>query len=475
MANESVKVIKLQLMAEAQVFRSLDGQSRICNWLYNHLLEKAHALKEQFIESGNEELAKTLYTERGLRNQIPSLKKEKPFLKSVHSSPLKNTALRLSQAIQAHQKSRKGKRAGKQVGWPKFRSWQAGWFSLFYDEPNKGFKVNNNQLTLSLGERVSLDFILKDHFLLKGQTIRNLRIVKQASVYYAAFTVAVKLPAEKPIKRVIAFDPNHKNLAYGVDVQGKSIEIAAPHWLKTYDKRLDELKSKRDLCLKKSQKIVHTNDEGNVLREKYLPSKRWRKYQRVLEKLRHKRQEQTKTFMRALANQICKHYDAIGIGNYAPRGGGTTKAMRRAMNNQSLIGRFKEILCWVCKKSGKLFIEYDEKGTTRTCNECLYVCKEGLHPQVREWSCPLCHHVHLRDENSAINGLKKILRDLQEQYETFVSPVPCSGLFQVIERWAWCALPSGVYKTLRGFEQQEIAAPGNEIGNLMVSSHKLAH
>lgn len=178
MNQEAIKIIKLQMSAQAETFRSLDGQSKICNWLYNHLLEKANTLKKQFIQTGDQECAKVLYTKRGLRNLLLPLKKEHIFLKSVHSSPLKNTALRLSQSVQVHQKSKKGKRAGKEMGWPKFRSWQANWFSLLYDEPNKGFKLNKNQLTLSLGAKVSLSFTLKDHHLLKGQIIRNLRIVK---------------------------------------------------------------------------------------------------------------------------------------------------------------------------------------------------------------------------------------------------------------------------------------------------------
>jgi putative transposase len=467
--REAIKIIKLELLADIQTFRSLDGQSKICNWLYNHLLEKAHELKQKFILSGDQESAKILYTERGLRNQLPLLKNEKPFLKSVHSSPLKNTALRLSQAIQTHQKSKKGKRAGKTMGWPKFRSWQASWFSLLYDEPNKGFKLNQNQLRISLGERVSLTFRLKDHNLLKDQNIRNLRIVKQSSTYYAIFTVTFKLPEKKFLKQMIAFDPNHKNLAYGVDMKGQSIEIASPHWLKIYDKRIDELKSKRDRCLKKSKKLA----VGNVVKEKYVPSKRWHKYQKTLEKVRHKRQEQTKTYVYTISHQICKTYDVIGVGDYAPQGEGITPKMRRAMNNRSLIGRFKQALQWVAAKSGKLFIEYNEKGTTRTCNACHYVCQEGLSPSIRSWSCPCCQEFHLRDENAAINGLKKILQDLTEKGEINISQVPCSGLFQAIEGWVWRVLPSGVLKGFAGVRQRFIAAPENEIRSLITSSQEL--
>ena len=105
-------VLKLKLQQETHAMSELDGQSRICNWLYNHLLEKTQQLKTEFLQSGSAKASKTLYTKRGLRNLVPAIKEEHPFLKVVHSSPLKNTALRLSEAIQTHQKSKKGKRKG---------------------------------------------------------------------------------------------------------------------------------------------------------------------------------------------------------------------------------------------------------------------------------------------------------------------------------------------------------------------------
>ena len=81
------KVIKLQLEADDHTFAILDGQSRICNWLYNYLLAHAEELKKIAIETGNFEEAKIIYTKHGLRNLIPILKEEHAFLKTVHSSP----------------------------------------------------------------------------------------------------------------------------------------------------------------------------------------------------------------------------------------------------------------------------------------------------------------------------------------------------------------------------------------------------
>ena len=166
------KVIKLLLVTDSDSECLLDSQSRICNWVYNILLERANTSKQQFKETSNPEHSHTVYTKYGLRDLIPELKKEHLFLKTVHSSPLKNVALRLTDAIQAHQKTKKGKRKG-QAGWPRFRAWTSNWFSLLYDEPKKGFKVTNNSLKLSFGrdkdkKKLSVSLELKDAHLLKG-------------------------------------------------------------------------------------------------------------------------------------------------------------------------------------------------------------------------------------------------------------------------------------------------------------------
>jgi putative transposase len=443
-------VLKLLVETSFEDANELDGQSRICNWLYNHLLEQAHQLKQEFI-GGKQEAAKTLYSERGLRNLLPKIKEKHPFVKVVHSSSLKNAALRLSTSIRTFQKSKKKQ---KKTGWPKFRSWKKKWFSLLYDEPNKGFSIEGNTLVLSLGmgedrKRRSLTLNLPDAKLLEGKTIRNLRLVYELGKYYAIFALQKELPSQKKISKVIAFDPNHKNFAYGVDVEGKAIEIASPSWIKTLDKRTDELKTKRDKCEKKSKKQPVLDSTGNPTgKEYYLPSRRWEKYNLALSKAYRKRREQTKTFMYTTAHKLFQKYDCVAVGDYTPQGGGITTQMRRAMNNRSLIGRFKGVLSWVAKKSGKTFQEFDEKGTTRSCRHCYYVIEEGLCPSIREWECPQCKAKHIRDENSAINGLEKVLSNLRKTGE-FISPVSGSDLV-VKKRWAWRVSTSGVIPIPRG-------------------------
>jgi putative transposase len=399
---ETLSVVKLPLKPDEANAFVLDGQSRICNWCYNHLLELAQENKTRFIETGDELSAKIVYTKRGLRNLLPKIKEEHNFLKVVHSSPLKNAALRVSQAIQEHQKSKKGNRKGARVGWPQFRCWKTDWFSLLYDEPNKGYKIEKDMLILSLGlgedcKQRSVTIPIEDTYALKDKTIRNLRITKEGDTYFAIFTVKIEIPNKKYISKICALDPNHKNLAYSCDVDGKAIEIASPTWLKNYDRRLDELKSKRDRCVKKSVKKPVLDASGSPTGKEYWePSRRWKKYNNTYQGVLKKRREQTKTFLYTTAHRLFQKYDCVGIGNYTPHGNGITTKMRRAMNNRSLIGRFKQVLSWVALKSGKVFLEYNEKGTTQTCRYCGHVVQGGIAPQIRSWQCPTCQAMHIR-------------------------------------------------------------------------------
>lgn len=302
--------LKMRLEVDQQTTAILDGQSRIANWLYNHLLEEANALRQRFRQTQDPAVARVLYSQRGLRNRIPELKQEHPFLRTVHSSVLKNVALRLSGAIREYQKGRHGKRT-KRVHWPKFRPWKRHWFSLQYDEPWKGFRLDGRTLVLSLGMAMDeatgkrkpvhvstrLAEPLPDWFC--HDIVRQLRIVKEGRWFYAVFTVERPVPARRSVRRIIAIDRNHKNLGYGVDTEGVATEIANPWFLKLLDRRIDEVKSLRDRCQRKSVRVER--EDGS---EVWRPSRRWRKLNERLEELWRVRREQTKGYLRTVAT-VC--------------------------------------------------------------------------------------------------------------------------------------------------------------------------
>jgi putative transposase len=440
--------IKIPLQVSPEQAAILDSQSKIANWLYNKLLETANDLRQQYRAAPDQErrdqIGLVLYTERGLRNLIPGLKRAHPFLKVVYSSVLKNAALRLSRAIRDYQDGQHRRRAN-QVNWPTFRAWKRNWFSLQYDEPHKGYRLAGRTLTLVLGQDVSGKQLTIELQLAEAlphwvnyNSIRQCRIVKAGHRYSVVFSVQRVLPNGKPLRpdNIVALDPNHKNCAYAVDSDGKATEIHNPYFLKILDKRIDQIKSKRDKCKKQSRRI--TRPDGSQF---WLPSHRWLMLNARLSDLYRIRREQTKQFLYTVANRLYHDYDAVGIGDYVPHGGGITRKMRRAMNNQSLNRRFKHVLAWVALRSGKSYLEWEETGSTRTCHDCGYVVADGIPPEVREWDCPgpECASHHLRDENAARNGLNRVLKALG---------LPCSGRREVSSRRAWrfngLGLTSGV-------------------------------
>ena len=86
-------------------------------------LDQAIGLRQRYRQKQEAQTGLTLYSQCGLRATMPGLKTQHPFVNAVYSRPLKNTALRLSRAIQDYPKSRKGKRKGANGEWLKFRSW----------------------------------------------------------------------------------------------------------------------------------------------------------------------------------------------------------------------------------------------------------------------------------------------------------------------------------------------------------------
>jgi putative transposase len=373
----------------------LDGQSRICNWLYNVLYETN---EEEYKEKGKEN---KLLSGRNLRNEVPKIKENMQFLNAVHSSPLKNVALRLKQSYVSFFKGI--------TEHPKYRSWKKKWFSLYYDEPNKGWKIlDNNQIEISLGQsEVTGKYIhvvgnLKENLKLrKEDNLKNFRLCKEKGVFYGVFTVereyVVQEEKEDKILTWLSIDPNHKNFFMAIDNEGKTILFEKIELVKYWDKVIDELKSKRDKHKRKS--VLMTQEKGGNY---YKASNEWERIDNALLKAINTKREQIKQVLFAIANWIAKNYDVVAIGDYAPS---TETAvydnMHRSMLNQEHIGMFRRILAWVMKRSEKKYYKIDETNTTKKCCICGYLEKKD--PSIREFECIKCHSRLNRDINSAVN------------------------------------------------------------------------
>lgn len=449
---------KVELVVDFESAGRLDGQSKICNWLWNQLKDQVDSRMAELRlmdwlgiddEAATKKLLSEVYSEIGLRNLVPVMKDKHPFLRCVHSSPLKNVALRMAKAITAHRKSKNGERSGPEVGWIKYRAWAKNWTSLEYDEPNKGWDVSQfGWLKLSFGsdregKRLSLrlKMVKPPKHIANARTCRIVRDGKGR--YFAVFTFKAKKKEQQRALRTVYIDPNLKNFGYALDAEGKAFEIANLERLREVERSLDALKRRRDKkCLKKSLWVDTVHADGTVSTY-WRPSRGWTKMNKVISRLEIKVREQRKHYQYSLANQLFRLYDVVGIGDYVPENEdhGKGRKYNRAVRNRSMHGSFKDTLSWVAKRSGKRAIVQDETGTTRTCHVCNHVVEGGIHPSIREWDCKECGTHHHRDENACQNGLRKLLASLGAGADS--PQMPCSGPVQIVGRCDWRFYPQG--------------------------------
>lgn len=453
--KRSTFVRKVPLRVTAEQARLLDGQSKIANKLYNDLKAEADDLRAQYArarENGNDDRAKAigaqLYTERGLRDRVPALKADRPYFNAVHSSVLKNAALRLSRAIRSHQKDK------AHFGWPGFRRWKNAWFSLEYEEPGKGWSVEAETLHLQFGKDADGNRLGVSVGLVKApkrvREAKGVRIVKEHGRYFAVFTLEERPVRKRPAgpratekgetdaPSCVYIDPNSKNLGYGVGTDGAAFEIDNLPGLRDLDVRIDKLKRKRDRCTKHSQKVEFVRKDGSVHRH-WVASRAWRRRDRAVKRLEHVRREWIKQYLFATAHRLFDLYDVVGIGDWSPQNGdhGRGRKANRTLRGRRHLGEFRRVLQWVAEKRGRFAYVLDERGTTRTCNGCGHAVDGGLPPDVRVWTCSSCGVAHHRDENAAENGLDRLLAD------PGFHQVPGSGRSAIRSRSRWSCRPGG--------------------------------
>ncbi len=423
--------IRINLSNESALI--LDSQSRMCNKLYNMLLEMVN---NEYEEHKTYHLLKN----RNLRDEVVNIKQNHPYLYSVHSSPLKNAAIRLKESFDRFFESLN---KDYKMNRPQYRSNKNKWFSLLYDEPNKGIKVNNKKIKISLGYklddnnkkiRLYVEGDLEEK-IRKNAKVKTYRITKELDRYYLIATLEVEFNSEKRnTSKVIAIDPNHTNFFVGIDNEGKSIEFEKLSMIKYFDKQIDKVKSKRDKCVKKA-KVLKTKDGT----EYYISSRRYIRLDNTLTKLYLKRKQQLKQCLFEIAHYLCDNYDGVVVGDYTPTPDvAKYNSMHRAMLNQSPIGQFRQILEYVCAKRNVSFSVIDEKNTTKTCFNCGNM--EHHKPNVREFICPCCKKHIYRDINSAINiGVKaKILSssdyvDLDVSKPTYTARYNYKNSYKLLE------------------------------------------
>ena len=326
--------------------------------------------------------------------EIPKLKKLHPEYKECASQTLQLTLKELGIAWDNTWKLRKDF-PNKNHHLPRFKSRKyfhtLTFVSGVYFEGNRLYGLNKLNNLITFKSPIDIPYKVFNN----KSGIVKLSYNRGTKDFYLSIPYNDAKEVKTDTKGVIAFDLGIKTLGVGIDQDKNILEITntIKPVAKYFDNCSDKVRSKRDKC------------------KRY--SRRYKRLSKVMAKLQTKKEAQVKTINSKISKSLVKvGYQTIVVGDLDIQDmvvkeselfTNIEKRINRAIHQQWLVNRFVNHLSYTASNAGEEVVKINERGTTRTCNNCGHVFKDGLDPSIRVYNCPDCLISLDRDTNSAIN------------------------------------------------------------------------
>ena len=349
-------------------------------FVYNHFLYK------RIQEYKN---SKKSISRKDNEKELPSLKKEHPWLKEVGSQSLQCAVECLQTAYDNFFRKIKQKNKGKK-GFPKFKR----------RNDKQSFRVKQN--IKIKGKKLCFPKFLSGVNFVQDREFEG--EIKFATVsknkvgqYFVSITVQKEIQPLTTSSEVIAFDLNVKNI---IDSNGNKIQNPRP--MKQYEQRMKLLSKSASRCEKGSEGRKKAN-----LR---------------LAKLHLKITNKREDFLHKLTRRIINENQVICVEDLSVES--MLKKVdpdKREEKRYQERNRHKDIadcgfrsfvdkLTYKAKWYGRELIKVDRYfPSSQLCNNCGHQNKE-LKPTDREWFCYNCFDIVDRDKNAALNVLEEGLK-----------------------------------------------------------------
>ncbi len=377
-ANYSLELRVYPNRSQEEYLSKLFGCSR---YIYNHSLAKT-------VNNYKETNEFIFYND--LATGLVALKKqtETSWLKEVDSTSLQQSLKNLNCALDNYLKSKKGKRRGKPLGFPNFKS-KSNRQSCKLMAINNNIKLDLEKQTLKIPKIKQPLKVVDDGRRPEGE-ISSITLKKNPSGKYF---VSILFKQEKPINDYQADLSRSVGLDFGLKTfitKSDGDEIASPLFLK---KSLKKLKRKSRQHSKK--KINSCNRMKSRLH---------------LARLHEKIANQRKDFNHKLSSKLLNDYDFIFIEDLNIEG--MKKRWGRKVSDLSY-SQFVNFLTYKAINQNKFVLKIDRWfPSSKLCSSCGFK-NTNLTLADRNWICPDCGKNHNRDTNAAINILNEGLKQFK--------------------------------------------------------------
>lgn len=348
-----------------------------CRFVYNKCIEWYSNAYKEYKENG---------TNIGKTPLLTAFKKDYDFLKECDNAALAYARSNFEKAIKDFIKSKNGKRKGKRLGFPQFKSKHKSKMVYKTCDAHGSIRFIDNKY-IKLPKIGLVECIKHRDFdgVIKAVNVE----MKPSGKYY--ISVMVECSDEITLKVNKRNNVNNLNVV-GLDMSMSNFVISSHEEDNTIIKYIRNYRE-NEKRLSKLQRKLSRKEKG---------SKNRSKAKRRLAILHEKIVNRRKDFIWKTALYFARKYDIIVLEDINLQSMSRTLHLGKSVMDLGF-GEFREVLEQKCKEYDTTLIYADKwYPSSKTCSGCSYINKE-LKLNEREWVCPECGSILDRDYNAATN------------------------------------------------------------------------
>jgi len=221
--------------------------------------------------------------------------------------------------------------------------------------------------------------------------------------WFVTLVAAFDIPdAKNPASKVVGFDAVLEPPLYLVGSDGS--EVRAPRYYRRMEKKLRRAQRHLSRC----QKASRNRSQAKV------------QVARIHERIANLRSE----FLHQLSPRTIESWDAVCFEDLSLKSLAKTKHAKSWLD--ASFGEFLRQIEYKAQWLGKHFIQIGRFfPSSKLCSECGYK-NDHLSLSDREWTCPACKKLHLRDFNAATNIRREGMRLLAAGSRRGKTPTDCT-------------------------------------------------
>lgn len=348
-----------------------------CRFVYNKCIEWYSDAYKSWKENG---------TDIGKTPLLTEFKKDFEFLKECDNAAIAYSRSNFERAIKDFIKSKKGKRKGKRLGFPQFKSKHKSKMTYKTCDAHGGIRfVDDSHIKLPKMGLVKCVKHRDFDGVIKAVTVE----MKPSGKYYVS--VMVECPNEIELK--INKKNNYNNLnVVGLDMSLSDFVVSSHEEDNTIVKYVRNYR-KNEKHLSKLQRKISRKEKG---------SKNRMKSKRQVAVLHEKIANQRKDFINKTALYFASKYDVIVLEDINLQNMSRTLHLGKSVTDLGF-GEFRTVLEQKCNEYDTAIFYVDKwYPSSKTCSSCGAINK-SLKLSDREWACTECGTCHNRDFNAALN------------------------------------------------------------------------